>query len=202
MGHLRIRTCLLALGLASALAGPALGEWYEERGAPPPRGDRIYYCHGYGCRIVTPVRLGAAELAQLAAPFRDVRDPAGERQAVSQAVQLYERIAGARAGTSADRAEMQFGQGKDDQLDCIDEATNTTSLMRVLSGQGALRHHEVLEPVARGFFLDGRYPHATAVLAERESGARWAVDSWPEANGGAPLIQPLRDWFRARSSPS
>jgi hypothetical protein len=193
---------LLALSLLPALAGAALGDWYEERGAPPPRGNRVYYCHGYGCRIVTPVQFGAAELARLSAPFSRVKDPAGERQALAEAVQIYERIAGARVGTSADAAKMQLGQGADDQLDCIDEATNTTSLMRVLSGQGVLRHHEVLEPVARGFFLDGRYPHATAAVAERESGARWAIDSWPEANGNPPLIQPLRDWFRARASPS
>ena len=45
----------------------------------------------------------------------------------------------------------------------------------------------------RGFFLDGRYPHATAVIGDA-SGVKWAVDSWYEPAGGAPDIMPLREW--------
>jgi hypothetical protein len=66
--------------------------------------------------------------------------------------------------------------------------------------QGYLKHHEVLEPTARGFFLDGRYPHATAVLRENISGEKWAIDSWPRANAEPPVIQLLSVWRRARSS--
>jgi hypothetical protein len=83
-------------------------------------------------------------------------------------------------------------------MDCIDEATNTTSVLLVAERRGLLRHHEVTSPVARGFFLDGRYPHATAVLRETGGGSAWAVDSWPEANGKPPLVQPLDAWFAAR----
>ena len=45
-----------------------------------------------------------------------------------------------------------------------------------LPGHGYLRHHRVEAPSARGFFIDGRYPHATAVLTDTDSGERWAVD--------------------------
>ena len=59
----------------------------------------------------------------------------------------------------------------------------------------------VLE-VARGFFLDGRYPHATAVLAESAVPAtprtQWAIDSWPTANAEPPVIQRLDRWLAHR----
>jgi hypothetical protein len=84
-------------------------------------------------------------------------------------------------------------------MDCIDEATNTTSLLLLLADKGFLKHHAVREPAARGFFLDGRYPHATAVLSEAGSGERWAIDSWPRANAEPPVVQPLGEWKRSRS---
>jgi hypothetical protein len=108
-------------------------------------------------------------------------------------------IIGMRIGTDADKARTQFGQGSADQMDCIDEATNTTSLLLMLAEHGYLMHHSVEEPSARGFFLDGRYPHATAVLAENDSGARWAIDSWPRANAEPPVVQPLAEWRRSRT---
>ena len=85
-------------------------------------------------------------------------------------------------------------------MDCIDEATNTTSLLLVAQRRGMLKHHRVTTPVARGFFLDGRYPHATAVVKEKASGRAYAVDSWPKANGAKPDILDLDDWFAASAA--
>lgn len=195
--------CGFLLGLVLALpvaAGEAVArDWYETRGTPPPNGNRVYVCHGYTCRIVTPVQLSAGEIGHITAPLSEnLADAAAERAALSRVVQIYEEIVGSRIGTSGDLAGMQFGRGADGQMDCIDEATNTTSLLRLLSEQGYLRHHQVREPTARGFFLDGRYPHATAVLAEIAGGEKWAIDSWPRANAEPPVIQPLSEWFRGR----
>jgi hypothetical protein len=185
--------CLLAR------EGQARG-WYESRGARAPKGDKVYVCHGYSCRIVTPVQLSAADLAKIAGPLKAATDAAAERRALSRSVQIFETIVGARTGTAGDLPGMQFGRPRSDQMDCIDEATNTTSLLKVLASRGHLKHHGVAEPVARGFFLDGRYPHATAVLKEKGGGKSWAVDSWPAANAEPPLIQPLSEWLRARTS--
>lgn len=185
-----------------AQAGEAR-DWYTTRGARPPSGDRVYICHGYGCRLVKPVQLSHADIAKIAGPLKaGFEDAAAERKALSVSVQVFETIVGARVGTAADLPKMQFGRPRADQMDCIDEATNTTSLLRVLAAHDLLKHHRVGEPVARGFFLDGRYPHATAVLSETEGEASWAIDSWPNANGEPPLIQPMSEWFRARRSPA
>lgn len=175
----------LSVACAPALAAP---DWFAARGVSLPKADRVYICHGYTCRVVTPVTLSLAELNSISAPLQaDLADAGAERQAISEAVQRFERIVGARVGTGSDLPGMQFGSNRADQMDCIDEATNTTSLLILLARHGHLRHHRVLEPSGRGFFLDGRYPHATAVIAESGGGSKWAVDSWPRANGEPPV---------------
>jgi hypothetical protein len=45
-------------------------------------------------------------------------------------------------------------------------------------------------------FLDGRWPHFTAVIGER-NGARWALDPWRRAPGQRPEILPLERWQQA-----
>ncbi len=195
-------TITVALALALSFGGGAQArDWFDIRGVPPPEPDRIHVCHGYTCRIATPVYFSDGDIARIAGSLgTGAPDAQTERAAVAQAVQIFEELVGARIGTANDLPKMQFGQGAPDQLDCIDEATNTTALLRLLAYHGYLRHHSVREPSARGFFIDGRYPHATAVLADNQSGQKWAVDSWPRANAEPPVVQPLAEWKRARSS--
>ena len=193
------RLCAVFLLTLTADCALALN-WYSSGHGRAPEGNRLNICHGYSCRIVTPVRLSADDIARIAGNLRrGTAGPEAERDAISRAVQAFERIVGARIGTGNDLPGMQFGQGTPDQMDCIDEATNTTSLLVFLRAQGYLKHHTVEEPAARGFFLDGRYPHNTAVLSVIGSGEKWAVDSWPNANGEPPVIQPLGIWRRSRS---
>jgi len=194
------RSPLAIVAVLTLLATSASAlEWFDIRGTQPPRGSRVYICHGYSCRIVSPVTFSEGDLAKIGSSLSQATDAAGERAAISAAVQVYETIVGARIGTSADLAKMQFGRGEDNQMDCLDEATNTTSLLVLLAEHGYLKHHDVREPSARGFFFDGRYPHATAVLAEHGTGEKWAIDSWPRANAEPPVIQLLSEWKRARS---
>jgi hypothetical protein len=177
--------------------------WYEARNAQPPKGNRIYVCHAFTCMRTTPVQLSGADVDMIAAPLADpAEDAQAERRAVAASVQRFERLIGERLGTSADKGGLDLvGAGDPTQMDCIDEATNTTSLLLLLNEQGFLRHHRVMHPVARGFFFDGRYPHATAVLGETASGARWAIDSWPRANAEPPVVQRLEAWLASRGAP-
>jgi len=185
----------------SASTHDASDDWYEARGARAPKGEKVYVCHAFGCLRTTPLTFTSAELARISAPFRGADTPEAERRAISRADQIYEEIVGARIGTSSDRGGFEkIGGGDPTQMDCIDEATNTTSLLILLSERDVLKHHRVESPVARGFFLDGRYPHATAVIAEKQGGRRFAVDSWPAANAEPPVIMPLKKWLAARGS--
>ena len=62
-------------------------------------------------------------------------------------------------------------------MDCIDKSTNTRTLLKYLESHGLLRYHDVMMNASRGFFVDGRYPHSTAVIRDA-SGMKWVVDSW------------------------
>ncbi len=125
--------------------------------------------------------------------------PEAERAAISEAVQWFERRVGRELGTTADQPRSPpSGANDPTQLDCIDHTLNTMHLMRMAEKNGWLRHHAVDRPRSRGFFLDGRYPHSTAVIRETDSGRRWTVDSWPRANGEPPDIMPLEAWLKAR----
>lgn len=193
---LPILAALLLAGCASQVTG-TLSSWYQARKSPPPTSNTIYICHAFGCAHVTPVRYDAASIAALRHILaRGAASAKAERHAVSEAVQWNERHVGKIVGSDKDKGGLDLVDGGvPGQMDCLDEATNTTSLLLFAETHGMLRYHTVASPVARGFFLDGRYPHATAVLRETASGAYYAVDSWPRANGERPDIMPLPKWM-------
>src|SRR4051794_30220149 len=122
-----MRHILLALCLLVAAPDFAAADWYGAGHGRAPAGLRVYICHGYGCRIVTPVQFSQAEFRAIAAPLRGVGSAAKERAALSRADQTFEKIVGRHVGTAHDLARTQIGQAAADQMDCIDEATNTTS---------------------------------------------------------------------------
>ena len=108
-------TILVAAAGLSACAAQSLssyGDWYEARLASPPAGDRIYVCHGYGCRYTTPVSFSEAELATITAPLQVAfADPGQERAALAKSVQAFEEIVGRRVGTGSDRGKTEIGGG-------------------------------------------------------------------------------------------
>lgn len=157
-------------------------------------------CHGYGCAFHSKLNLTSADSARFATIMaKGSATPAAERAAVAKAVQHYETLALKMTGVRDD-AKSRFAASKiRGQMDCIDESTNTRGLLLYLQKRGLLRHHTVAPNISRGFLLDGRYPHWTAVLREN-SGASWSVDSWVEPMGGRPEILPLQDWKNKRLS--
>jgi hypothetical protein len=137
-------------------------------------------------RYRTQVALSPADWQKLAGIMEAGRRSAqAERAAVADAVAWLQRRVAPATGTA--KAVARAGpslSGDRSQFDCIDASRNTTTTLLVLDQLRLLRHHAVYPPEARGFFLDGRWPHATAVLHERRSGQEWAVDSWTRNNGG------------------
>ncbi|CAG0972494.1 MAG: hypothetical protein F9K19_17235 [Rhizobiaceae bacterium] len=160
------------------------------------RTERIYVCSGFNCHFKTRLDFGASDARRFAEIMTGGRgSPQAERSAISSAVQYYEKRAGAAIGV-IDDAKSDFGaSGELGQMDCIDESTNTRSLLLYLERRGLLQHHSVLANVSRGLFIDGRYPHSTAVLLDR-SGKEWAVDSWYAPMGAAPDILPMAQWLK------
>ena len=115
-----------------------------------------------------------------------------ERAALSRAVVYYEGRAGQATGFK-DRAKTQVGKPERGQMDCVDEATNTRNLLLYLKERGLIRFHKVERNVSRGYFLDKRYPHFSALISD-PSGTKWVVDSWYKPMGGTPDIMPYEQW--------
>jgi hypothetical protein len=188
--------------LASALAGSTRAERSTSPGfdadISAPTASRISICHGFGCKLVTEVALSASDRARLAGLMATgAASASAERRAVAITAAWFDKRIAPTTGTKNHqaRAGIKFAfADTTGQFDCIDSARNTTSLLQLLGKLKLLRHHTVGEPVARGFLIDGRYPHATGVLVETKTGQRWSVDSWVGAYGQRPEIMPLARW--------
>lgn len=156
--------------------------------------DRIYVCHGFNCTFRTRVDVTEADAGAYASYFSGAQTPQDERAAIARAVSYFEERSadtiGIRDGPKSSLAES----GQRGQMDCIDESTNTRSLLLHLAAHGHLKHHDVQMNVSRGFLLDARYFHSTSVVKDK-SGQRWAVDSWYDPAGGTPDIMPLEEWM-------
>ena len=179
---------------ASALT---LNEAYASVSLSLPTTRMVVVCHDFGCAQRTPVGLGSGDLATLASLLAPGRASAeAERRAIAAAGAWFDRRVGPAAGTTrrVARATGFGGQGTVGQMDCIDTSRNSTSLLLILEQLKLLRHHKVEAPEARGFVLDGRGPHATAVLTEIRTGRKWAVDSWTHKYGEKPDVIPLDLW--------
>lgn len=154
----------------------------------------LYVCSGYSCAYRTALPLTSGFRNKLAGIMASGGASAqAERKALSRAVQHFESVATARIGVKDGPKGKIGGSRVYGQMDCIDESSNTDALLRYLQGEKLMHHHEVRPPASRGAFIDGRYPHSTAVLSEK-TGELWAVDSWYEPAGGAPDIMPLAEW--------
>lgn len=197
-----------ALGVVAAIVGActhegfgSLDNHYSTFKVGAPKGTRVEVCHGYGCSQRTKVKFSATDIAEIGKLMKSTRKadtPAEERRAVAYAVGWIERKVGREIGTDKDRPGMDFtASGDPTQQDCVDEATNTTSFLTLLHSQGLIKHHDVGIPFAKENYLNGieGWTHWTAVLKERGSGQRWAVDSWIYANGENPAVVEAEKWY-------
>jgi len=206
--NLRLPVILLFAGLSACVSGGG-EDWrihYVSFGAAPPDGNRVTVCHAYTCKEQTPYTFNKAQMAEIKALMRRVKrsdTPFQERRAVAYAISYMEVKVGKKLGIK-DVAGMQFSaSGDPSQQDCVDEATNTTSYLLVLQSNGLLKHHTVSgtmskENLAKGFATLNPvkyWPHWTAVLTEKKTGQKYAIDSWLFPNGENPAVVKVEDWY-------
>lgn len=155
---------------------------------------RVAICHGYGCSYRSMLNLTEADGRKFHAMFAGVNSAAAERKAISNADRYFEEKTYALTGVR-DEPSGKFGAARiKGQMDCIDESTNTHTLLVYLSERGLLKHHKLMKNVSRGFLLDGRYPHWTAVIRDKATSVDWVVDSYYTTMGAAPDIITFTDW--------
>ncbi|MBL8539225.1 MAG: hypothetical protein JNK68_02520 [Betaproteobacteria bacterium] len=159
-----------------------------------PVPGRFSVCHGHTCSVVVTVGLSAAEWQRVRSVFApSPPDAAAERGRIAAAIALMEDMVGTYTGTWRDLGGDVRGFARPGQMDCVDEATNSTTYLQMLAADHLLEWHTVGPVLKRGHLLWG-VPHATAVIVETASGGMWAVDSWFLDNGLPPYIVPYRVW--------
>ncbi len=201
----KLRVCVVAGGLVYAACGAVasaatssnvVDAAYGAYSVTPPTPSMVFVCHGFGCKYRDEIDLTAGDRAKLTQILAAGRaSPAAERKAVAAAGAWFDKRVGPVAGTQNHVARAGAKYMYDvHQFDCIDTSRNTTTLLLVLDQLKLLRHHDVDAPEARGYFIDGRPPHATAVLVEKTTGTKWSVDSWTVGYGQPLEVMPLDRW--------
>lgn len=169
-----------------------------------PSLSQFEVCQGGGCAQSDLVTISDTEWKNVVQLFKaKAANAADERIKLSKAIGLLEQIVGEKNGTTTDRAGTFDNKAFLGQLDCNDEAINTTTYLRLLKSNGLMVFHEIEDMRTRNFFFTG-WPHTTAVIRETKAGARFAVDSWFYDNGYPATIVPFSEWkanFQPADSP-
>lgn len=197
---MRLFRLIPVMGLITAQsvgAGQAYDQLYRLYDYPKTLDrDAVPVCFHHGCESVKRVHISDEHWRRLARQFEPpAQDPAQEREQIRRAIAEMETITGDLAGTSGDIAGDLASFGTlDPQMDCIDESSNTTTYLTLFEQAGLLRWHTVEPRATRGYLFFGGWPHYTALVREKHSGAQWVVDSWFRDNGQAPDIVDLETW--------
>ncbi|NKB76192.1 MAG: hypothetical protein GKR96_03880 [Gammaproteobacteria bacterium] len=159
--------------------------------------DAIPVCYDFGCKNGAVVNLPLTEWEGVTGWFVPQAETAEqERDQIMRAIGWMEVLIGRHTPTHKDLAFDLPAQ--DDvshlfpgQQDCIDEAVNTTTYLRLFEQSGLLTHHTVIGQAYRKAILD---QHWAGQVKELITGKRWVVDSWFQPNGYLPVIQASEEW--------
>lgn len=160
-----------------------------------PKRERFSLCFNHSCKDTAILGLSQQQWAEIRKIFTPKPVSAeAERKAIAKAIGRLEVLVAPKINSHNDKGrnfQGSFAQGN--QLDCIDESTNSTTYLTLMNQDGLLRFHEIRPTSTRGWLIMGM-PHTTAVIRELDSGADFAVDSWFHDNGVAPEILPIQQW--------
>ena len=201
MRQIRLVACLLLLAVGPGYAAPLSADvvkMLESLSLPVPQPPNVLVCHGFGCYYRTPIGFGAGDRARLQALMAGGRaSPAAERKGIGATYAWFEQRVAREAGTAKAIARTTPGYARDrSQFDCFDKTHNATELLALLAHFGLLVHHTIDVPESRGYLINLRPHHTTAVIREKATGKRWSVDGWTRANGQVPDIMPMETWAK------
>ncbi len=188
--------CLLGIGLLIPLNLQAAMTDITRIYKQTPTLEAFEICTGGGCAEIKQTSLADDEWKTITAIFESptqTTDAQLERKHIADAIGALEKMVGTKTATSTDRAGTFDNSKYSGQLDCNDEAINSTTYMRLMQQHGLIKLHQIDDMRTRSFFLFG-WPHSTAVMHELATGERYAVDSWFYDNGYPATIVPLSLW--------
>jgi hypothetical protein len=153
-------------------------------------------CHGFSCSNKSLVTLDEKQWKKVAAVFKKpAKTPEKEREQIGKAVAILETESTKDAKLNPDFGEASTFEKDQSQMDCIDEAINTTHYIEFLDEAGLLKHHEPAPPLHRGFFVDGQWPHNSGAVKEKDSGDIYAIDSYYFDSGKPAAAVHIDTWL-------
>jgi len=159
---------------------------------PSPQNFNV--CYNNTCANIATLSLRPEQWRHITDAFTPpARDAADEREKIREAIARMEIIVGWLTGTHNDKRKNDGYYSDGNQMDCIDESTNTTIYLMMLSKVGLIHFHTIEDRETRGYFIFG-WPHTTAVIRDKQTGQKYAVDSWFLDNGNLPFVLPLQVW--------
>jgi hypothetical protein len=193
---------LLAAGCADYDPGPE-SYIYNYAHYTKPEPASFVHCYNYTCRTEVTTFVTPQEFADITAELRTPSaTPLEERLRIKRAIARWEQVVGARTGTWRDKREddpADDSEGSDFQLDCMDEAFNTSSYLMMMNDAGLLHWHKILYPHSRGVISAFGLPHHSATIQDKQTGRLYVVDSWFYDNGQPPVIMPVEVWEKGYS---
>jgi hypothetical protein len=168
---------------------------------PDPKAFSV--CYKHSCAQVDVIGLSEPQWQGVRALFPGpAKSAEEERQRIAEAIAYLEREVGTLIHTEHDkRGNIEGFMGASNQLDCVDESSNSTTYLTLMEQDGLLHWYRTDERATRGYLIFGGWPHTTATIRDRRSDERWAVDSWFHDNGEPPEILPLAKWRDGWSPP-
>jgi hypothetical protein len=149
------------------------------------------HCYDFGCKSNQSIEFSPMQWEQVSALFTSTHNEAEEKQSLRKAIALMEQFSGELTGTSLDVGGNYPGSDIPNQMDCIDESTNTFQYLHAIEKLNLLKWHKVgLKKRRIVWFVS----HWTAVIEETSTKQKFAIDSWYRDNGQMPYIQLLSNW--------
>lgn len=170
--------------------------------------ERFGVCYGYGCKYYQKTGLTDEEWLAVQNIFvPKALSAMEERRRIAKAVALLEQFIGPKTGTDNDkRGAAIINFSTRNQMDCIDEAFNSTTYLYLMRQAGFIEYHTLGGHLRRNV-SDLSYPHSTATIHEIgkdiivEGDGHFVVDSWFHENGALAEIVPAARWKKNRWSP-
>lgn len=159
-----------------------------------PVPSKFSICYNHGCEKADTIGLNTEDWQSIRSIFQTpAKNSNEERDKIARAIALMEEMTGKIAGTSTDKGGNLEGMFEPNQMDCIDESTNTTTYLTMIEKEKWLVWHEVEDRSTRYPSIIS-WPHTTAVIRDIKANQLYAVDSWFLDNGKPPAIVTLEVW--------
>jgi len=199
---LKVLPVLVVCGVLAACGSKTASTAKAYKAPNVVKNDSFKICSGFGCTYKDKFSFSASNGRKIKKIMSAGNKSAkAERQALAKVIGVMENMTRARLGFQRDvEKAYQKNLGVRGQMDCVDESLNTTAYLNYLSANGLLKFHKPRRYYAeRGFLLDGRYPHKSAVMIEN-NGKKWSVDSWHGPGGEKAQVMELSKWRKVRNS--